>query len=63
MINRQEEVCSDPEDGRIEPCEARRLPYITPRLELLGDVRDLTLGGSPGTGDSSQPFLQNPPHG
>lgn len=31
---------------------ATRLPYETPRLVCLGDVRDLTLGGSPGTGDS-----------
>lgn len=30
----------------------RKRPYRTPRLERLGDVRDLTLGGSPGAGDS-----------
>ncbi len=27
-------------------------PYATPRLEALGDIRDITLGGSPGQGDS-----------
>jgi len=26
--------------------------YVAPKLTLLGDVRDLTLGGSVGTGDS-----------
>ncbi|MCB1628644.1 MAG: lasso RiPP family leader peptide-containing protein [Xanthomonadales bacterium] len=33
-------------------------PYETPELRSLGDVRDLTLGGSPGTGDSGNPSLQ-----
>jgi hypothetical protein len=33
--------------------QARRA-YHTPRLEVLGDIRDLTLGGSPGQGDSGQ---------
>lgn len=29
--------------------------YEVPTLILLGDVRDLTLGGSPGSGDSGSP--------
>ena len=29
-----------------------RLPYVAPRLLELGDLRDLTLGASPGVGDS-----------
>ena len=29
--------------------------YEAPALILLGDVRDLTLGGSPGSGDSGNP--------
>jgi hypothetical protein len=33
-------------------------PYQTPKLTALGDVRDLTLGGSPGTGDSGNPGIQ-----
>ncbi len=32
-----------------------REAYETPTLVLLGDVRDLTLGGSPGSGDSGNP--------
>ena len=31
--------------------ESRR-PYASPRLVELGDLRSLTLGGSPGAGDS-----------
>ncbi|MGD9583531.1 MAG: lasso RiPP family leader peptide-containing protein [Lysobacterales bacterium] len=29
-----------------------RLPYQPPRLVDLGDLRDVTLGASPGIGDS-----------
>jgi hypothetical protein len=36
-------------------------PYSPPRLEVLGDVRDLTLGGSPGVGDSGNPLTRKPP--
>ncbi len=32
--------------------------YETPRLIVLGDVRDLTLGGSVGSGDSGNPGLE-----
>lgn len=38
----------------IEPTVVREA-YETPTLILLGDVRDLTLGGSPGSGDSGNP--------
>lgn len=34
------------------PERARREPYVQPRLVRLGDLRSLTLGGSPGFGDS-----------
>ena len=41
--------------GRQEkkPEYAARREYRRPHLEVLGDVRDLTLGTSPGAGDSS----------
>ena len=29
-----------------------RRPYVSPRVVDLGDLRSLTLGGSPGAGDS-----------
>ncbi len=46
-----------------------RRPYVRPRLRCLGDVRDVTLGPSLGTGESGQPSsyrsgtggLQQPP--
>ncbi|MCI0417312.1 lasso RiPP family leader peptide-containing protein [bacterium] len=32
--------------------EAKRRPYKTPKLIKYGDIRSLTLGGTPGSGDS-----------
>ncbi len=37
-----------------------RAVYHGPRLELLGDIRELTMGGSPGVGDSGSPGTQQP---
>lgn len=39
----------------VESMVAVREAYEAPTLILLGDVRDLTLGGSPGSGDSGSP--------
>ena len=38
-----------------------RRAYQRPQLEVLGDIRDLTLGGSPGIGDSGNPGNFKPP--
>jgi hypothetical protein len=35
----------------LDGAEPRRA-YVSPRLVELGDLRSLTLGGSPGAGDS-----------
>jgi len=35
-----------------------RRPYESPRVEVLGDVRDITLGASPGVADSTPPNTQ-----
>lgn len=35
-----------------------RRPYRAPRIEALGDVRDVTLGATPGFGDSTPPNTQ-----
>lgn len=43
-----------------ENAPSRRLPYSAPRLEALGDIRELTLGGTPGSGDSVN-LTTNPP--
>lgn len=37
-----------------------RAAYRPPRLAVLGDIRSLTLGGSPGTGDSAPINTQSP---
>lgn len=39
---------------------AARALYQTPRLTELGDLRGLTLGGSPGTGESGNVGLRKP---
>jgi hypothetical protein len=36
----------------------RRPAYVSPVLRILGDVRDVTMGASPGTGDSGNPGTQ-----
>lgn len=36
----------------------QRAAYEAPRLTPLGDLRQLTLGGSPGRGDSGSPTTQ-----
>ena len=40
------------EQRRIPVDVESRRPYVSPRLVDLGDLRSLTLGGSPGAGDS-----------
>ena len=42
------------------PGDARR-PYHAPAIVALGDLRDLTLGGSPGVGDSGSGSTQKCP--
>lgn len=40
------------EQSRTPDGAKPRRPYLSPRLVELGDLRSLTLGGSPGAGDS-----------
>lgn len=40
-----------------------RKPYVSPVLRPLGDVRSLTLGGSPGVNDSGPNFFTQKPPG
>ena len=46
---------------KIEDIPQSRKPYRKPRLQELGDLRTLTLGGSPGTGDSGGGGAEFPP--
>lgn len=43
-------------------CNDKKLKknYIKPQLTPLGDIRDVTMGGSPGTGDSGNAFIEKP---
>jgi hypothetical protein len=49
------ELQSKTQLGAVLTGEQPKLAYVAPVLTLLGDVRDLTLGGSPGSGDSGNP--------
>lgn len=39
----------------------RKRPYVKPRLVDYGDLRTLTLGGSPGMGDSGGTMMVRKP--
>ena len=52
---------------KTDECRPRRSPepirkkaYSRPRLWHYGDLRSLTLGGSPGTGDSGAVYTEDP---
>ncbi len=68
MTMKPEETSMKPETARTllqpetagMPAPSRRA-YTRPRLEVLGDIRDLTLGGTPGVGDSGDPVNFDPP--
>ena len=45
-------------NATVESLVVTREAYEIPTLIFLGDVRDLTLGGSPGSGDSASPGAQ-----
>lgn len=36
----------------VEKNKQKKKPYVKPMLTPLGDIRDVTMGGSPGFGDS-----------
>ena len=46
-----------PANPSSEQAAPKRVPYVAPLLVKLGELRDITLGASPGIGDSggSQP--------
>lgn len=47
-------------DGRTY---STRVPYTTPRLKAMGDVRAVTLGASPGATESSGGSVSRKPAG
>lgn len=42
--------------GSETPRPPHRKRYVSPTLEVLGDIRSHTFGGSPGVGDSGPTF-------
>lgn len=63
--NNRHDPSSDPRPAQPNTGTGRqkRKPYSAPKLELYGDIRSLTLGGSPGVGDSGNQLNYQPPGG
>lgn len=55
MLNVKKALCDVQE---VENASKPRKLYRKPHLQELGDLRTLTLGGSPGAGDSGTSFTQ-----
>jgi len=47
-------------EGRARRQVDDKRPYQSPRLTAHGDLRGVTMGGSPGTGDSGATLIQEP---
>ncbi len=56
MTNYQFETADSEKYIEIDEGTIRKL-YLKPYLEELGDLRDLTLGPSPGLEESGNPFV------
>ena len=62
----ENELMSTPKKTDLEipprqlPPQTKR-PYSAPRLICYGDVRTMTMGGSPGLGDSGTEGIEKPP--
>lgn len=48
---------SQPESSVLNKNQQIKKPYHRPKLTAFGDVRDLTLSGSPGVADSGAPSI------
>lgn len=60
MLNQIEKPAEVKELPSVQKEQVRK-PYQKPRLEELGDLRAITLGGSPGFGDFSGDINFLPP--
>jgi hypothetical protein len=61
-MNRPEPTAIDPttEPASQDSTGGAKLPYSIPRITCWGDLRTLTLGGSPGQFDSANPNFTAP---
>ena len=55
-MNKSDEQQSTP----VQKTAQEKKRYTRPQFICYGDVRDVTLGGSPGTGDSGGSMSQQP---
>jgi hypothetical protein len=46
--------------GEMQQGQEKRTIYQAPKIHDYGSFRSLTLGGSPGTGDSGAVFIEEP---
>lgn len=53
MVHDSHTVSPMPLQSNPDVQDARREPYSAPRLEALGELRTMTLGPSPGLGEST----------
>lgn len=60
MKSDQSDPAPDGTDRSASDGRCVRRAYSSPRLIDFGDVRDVTLGGSPGVGDSGNPGIFKP---
>ncbi len=58
MPSKQDNSPQSPE--RSKSPKNPKKPYRSPELVACGDVRDVTMGGSPGVGDSGNGALEKP---
>lgn len=48
------------EKQELDGSARSRRPYAKPKITMFGDIRDVTLGMTPGIGDSGNPALFRP---
>lgn len=62
MDSQRDSTVSTAASAATEPASpaSPRKPYRRPRLVLWGDLRDVTLGPSPGVGESGTPGMFKP---
>lgn len=54
MVNEEQPIV--PGSERAAPAPAKKA-YTPPQLAVFGDVRDVTMGVSPGVGESGNPVI------
>ncbi len=61
-MNEQYPATDKPDSSSTRKNQQRK-PYISPELQRFGKIKEVTLGGSLGLGDSGAPTVQKVPIG